>query len=198
MFSLFFKIYVPRHTSQVNADVVDMVRISDGQSVRFGGSTKSVGRFISTKAVGSDERHDITHQYKYPEGSGYTNTHTGFNPNTAHLNGLLLLHHLLLSYVRGRAFLLVVCSCLYLSCSPTGHFLSKNDILGKLTTQLHDSSVHFDVFQAQRRRGRCMRRPNTTTSFSSEEKSRGSKSRCFYHCSHKIKTHQTQQTKHFY
>uniref|UniRef100_A0A3P9Q0D1 Protein-glutamine gamma-glutamyltransferase 2 n=1 Tax=Poecilia reticulata TaxID=8081 RepID=A0A3P9Q0D1_POERE len=32
-------------------------------------STKSVGHFISTKAVGANERHDITHQYKYPEGS---------------------------------------------------------------------------------------------------------------------------------
>ncbi|XP_018544401.1 LOW QUALITY PROTEIN: protein-glutamine gamma-glutamyltransferase 2-like [Lates calcarifer] len=55
--------------AEVNADVVDMVRLSNGQFVKFRGSTKSVGRFISTKAVGSDERHDITHQYKYPEGS---------------------------------------------------------------------------------------------------------------------------------
>uniref|UniRef100_H2UTL3 Protein-glutamine gamma-glutamyltransferase 2 n=1 Tax=Takifugu rubripes TaxID=31033 RepID=H2UTL3_TAKRU len=55
--------------AEVNADVVDLVRLSDGQIVKFGGSTKSVGRFISTKAVGSEERHDITHQYKYPEGS---------------------------------------------------------------------------------------------------------------------------------
>ncbi|KAK2851193.1 hypothetical protein Q5P01_007469 [Channa striata] len=55
--------------AEVNADVVDMVKLSDGKIVKLGGSTKSVGRFISTKAVGSDERHDITHQYKYPEGS---------------------------------------------------------------------------------------------------------------------------------
>uniref|UniRef100_A0A3Q3IJQ2 protein-glutamine gamma-glutamyltransferase n=1 Tax=Monopterus albus TaxID=43700 RepID=A0A3Q3IJQ2_MONAL len=55
--------------AEVNADVVDLVRMSDGQIVKFSGSTKSVGRCISTKAVGSDERHDITHQYKYPEGS---------------------------------------------------------------------------------------------------------------------------------
>uniref|UniRef100_A0A8C4EJD2 Protein-glutamine gamma-glutamyltransferase 2 n=1 Tax=Dicentrarchus labrax TaxID=13489 RepID=A0A8C4EJD2_DICLA len=55
--------------AEVNADVVDMVRLSNGKFVTFGGSTKSVGRFISTKAVGSDKRHDITHQYKYPEGS---------------------------------------------------------------------------------------------------------------------------------
>ncbi|XP_075958287.1 protein-glutamine gamma-glutamyltransferase 2-like [Anarhichas minor] len=55
--------------AEVNADVVDLVRLTNGEMVQFSGSTKSVGRFISTKAVGSDERHDITHQYKYPEGS---------------------------------------------------------------------------------------------------------------------------------
>ncbi|XP_040910726.1 protein-glutamine gamma-glutamyltransferase 2-like isoform X2 [Toxotes jaculatrix] len=55
--------------AEVNADVVNMVRMSDGQFVKISGSTKTVGRFISTKAVGSDDRHDITHQYKYPEGS---------------------------------------------------------------------------------------------------------------------------------
>ncbi|XP_061527413.1 protein-glutamine gamma-glutamyltransferase 2-like [Phycodurus eques] len=55
--------------AEVNADVVDLVRLSNGKFVKFSGSTKSVGRFISTGAVGSDERHDITHEYKYPEGS---------------------------------------------------------------------------------------------------------------------------------
>lgn len=54
---------------QVNADVVNMVRLANGELVQFGGSTKSVGRFISTKAVGTDERRDITHKYKYPEGT---------------------------------------------------------------------------------------------------------------------------------
>lgn len=53
---------------QVNADVVDLVRLTNGSFVKFSGSSKSVGQFISTKAVGSDDRHDITHQYKYPEG----------------------------------------------------------------------------------------------------------------------------------
>uniref|UniRef100_A0A3Q3X005 Protein-glutamine gamma-glutamyltransferase 2 n=1 Tax=Mola mola TaxID=94237 RepID=A0A3Q3X005_MOLML len=61
--------------AEVNADVVDMVRLPNGQLVKFGGSTKSVGRFISTKAVGSDDRRDITHQYKYPEGTR-THIHT--------------------------------------------------------------------------------------------------------------------------
>lgn len=55
--------------AEVNADVVDLVCLSSGEFVKFSGSTKSVGRFISTKAVGSDDRRDITHQYKYPEGS---------------------------------------------------------------------------------------------------------------------------------
>ncbi|XP_022597406.1 protein-glutamine gamma-glutamyltransferase 2-like isoform X1 [Seriola dumerili] len=55
--------------AEVNADVVDLVSLSNGKFVKFGGSTKSVGCFISTKAVGSDNREDITHQYKYPEGS---------------------------------------------------------------------------------------------------------------------------------
>ena len=31
--------------------------------------TRKVGAFISTKAVGSNEREDITDSYKYPEGS---------------------------------------------------------------------------------------------------------------------------------
>ncbi|KAM3838495.1 protein-glutamine gamma-glutamyltransferase 2-like [Diretmus argenteus] len=55
--------------AEVNADVVDLVRLSNGEFVKFSESTKSVGCNISTKAVGRDERHDITHQYKYPEGS---------------------------------------------------------------------------------------------------------------------------------
>uniref|UniRef100_A0A3Q2XCA9 Protein-glutamine gamma-glutamyltransferase 2 n=1 Tax=Hippocampus comes TaxID=109280 RepID=A0A3Q2XCA9_HIPCM len=48
------------------------VKINQGSSlelVKISGSTKSVGRFISTKAVASDERQDITDEYKYPEGS---------------------------------------------------------------------------------------------------------------------------------
>ncbi|XP_042348629.1 protein-glutamine gamma-glutamyltransferase 2-like [Plectropomus leopardus] len=55
--------------AEVNADVVELVQLSSGEFVQFDGSTKSVGRNISTKAVGSNERHDITHQYKYAEGS---------------------------------------------------------------------------------------------------------------------------------
>ena len=55
--------------AEVNADVVEYVRLTDGRMAKMGGSTANVGHHISTKAVGRDERHDITHQYKYSEGS---------------------------------------------------------------------------------------------------------------------------------
>ncbi|XP_041646034.1 protein-glutamine gamma-glutamyltransferase 2-like [Cheilinus undulatus] len=55
--------------AEVNADIVDFVQLTSGKIVKFSGSTTAVGRFISTKAIGSDERHDITHKYKYSEGS---------------------------------------------------------------------------------------------------------------------------------
>ena len=32
-------------------------------------TTRGIGNYISTKKVGKDEREDITHLYKYPEGS---------------------------------------------------------------------------------------------------------------------------------
>ncbi|XP_068996556.1 protein-glutamine gamma-glutamyltransferase 2-like [Embiotoca jacksoni] len=55
--------------AEVNADVVDKLRQPNGEFVRFNESITSVGRFISTKAVGSYMRRDITHHYKYAEGS---------------------------------------------------------------------------------------------------------------------------------
>ncbi|KAG7275966.1 hypothetical protein CRUP_008454 [Coryphaenoides rupestris] len=55
--------------AEVNADVVNYVTLSTGDIVKFSESTDSVGQHISTKAVGQDERRDITHHYKYPEGS---------------------------------------------------------------------------------------------------------------------------------
>lgn len=54
--------------AEVNADVVEYVKLTNGRMVKMGGSSMEVGHFISTKAVGSDERHDITHLYKHPEG----------------------------------------------------------------------------------------------------------------------------------
>ncbi|XP_075427947.1 protein-glutamine gamma-glutamyltransferase E-like [Ascaphus truei] len=53
----------------VNADLAYWVYYSDGTKKRTSNDTKSIGKFISTKAVGSDERVDVTHTYKYPEGS---------------------------------------------------------------------------------------------------------------------------------
>lgn len=55
--------------AEVNADVVEKLQLPNGKVVEISSSTKSVGQCISTKSVGSDERHDITHKYKYAEGS---------------------------------------------------------------------------------------------------------------------------------
>lgn len=54
--------------AEVNADVVEYISFSDDQVVKVGGSATQVGQCISTKSVGKDEREDITHHYKYPEG----------------------------------------------------------------------------------------------------------------------------------
>ncbi|XP_072304882.1 protein-glutamine gamma-glutamyltransferase 2-like [Eucyclogobius newberryi] len=55
--------------AEVNADVVEMIRLPNGKEVQISNSTKSVGQCISTKSVGSNQRHDITHKYKCAEGS---------------------------------------------------------------------------------------------------------------------------------
>ncbi|XP_076840804.1 protein-glutamine gamma-glutamyltransferase 2a isoform X2 [Brachyhypopomus gauderio] len=55
--------------AEVNADVIEYVILDDGSTVKMDSSTTEVGQCISTKAVGRDEREDITHLYKYPEGS---------------------------------------------------------------------------------------------------------------------------------
>ncbi|KAM4622658.1 protein-glutamine gamma-glutamyltransferase 2 [Discoglossus pictus] len=54
--------------AEVNADCVYYVEQKDGttKKTQF---TSLVGTNISTKAVGKDAREDITHTYKYPEGS---------------------------------------------------------------------------------------------------------------------------------
>ncbi|CAH2292171.1 -glutamine gamma-glutamyltransferase 2 [Pelobates cultripes] len=54
--------------AEVNADVIYFVEQKDG-SVKQTRYTDTVGQSISTKAVGRDNREDITHNYKYPEGS---------------------------------------------------------------------------------------------------------------------------------
>uniref|UniRef100_A0A671LGX1 Protein-glutamine gamma-glutamyltransferase 2 n=1 Tax=Sinocyclocheilus anshuiensis TaxID=1608454 RepID=A0A671LGX1_9TELE len=66
---LTFKYDIPFVYAEVNADVVEYIKLRDGRVFKMGGSTTEVGKSISTKAVGRDEREDITHNYKYPEGS---------------------------------------------------------------------------------------------------------------------------------
>ncbi|XP_055977632.1 protein-glutamine gamma-glutamyltransferase 2 isoform X2 [Sorex fumeus] len=55
--------------AEVNADVVDWIQQEDGSMHKSVNHSLIVGQKISTKRVGRDEREDITHTYKYPEGS---------------------------------------------------------------------------------------------------------------------------------
>ncbi|KAL2086164.1 hypothetical protein ACEWY4_017223 [Coilia grayii] len=54
--------------AEVNADVKTFMRRPDGSTDEVI-SSAFIGQKISTKSVGSDLREDITHLYKYPEGS---------------------------------------------------------------------------------------------------------------------------------
>ncbi|XP_006874926.1 PREDICTED: protein-glutamine gamma-glutamyltransferase 6 [Chrysochloris asiatica] len=56
--------------AEVNADYITWLWHKDESRERVYSDTKKIGRCISTKAVGSDSRVDITGLYKYPEGSG--------------------------------------------------------------------------------------------------------------------------------
>ncbi|XP_055977546.1 protein-glutamine gamma-glutamyltransferase 6 [Sorex fumeus] len=55
--------------AEVNADYITWLWHGDEGRERVYSDTKKIGRCISTKAVGSDSRVDITGLYKYPEGS---------------------------------------------------------------------------------------------------------------------------------
>ncbi|XP_003476471.2 protein-glutamine gamma-glutamyltransferase 6 [Cavia porcellus] len=55
--------------AEVNADYITWLWHEDESQERVYSDTKKVGRCISTKAVGSNSRVDITDLYKYPEGS---------------------------------------------------------------------------------------------------------------------------------
>ncbi|XP_042550585.1 protein-glutamine gamma-glutamyltransferase 6 [Dipodomys spectabilis] len=56
--------------AEVNADYITWLWHEDDEKrERVYSDTKKIGRCISTKAVGSDSRVDITSLYKYPEGS---------------------------------------------------------------------------------------------------------------------------------
>jgi len=65
---LTFPYDIPFLYAEVNADVVEYIKLRDGRVFKMEGSTVEVGKSISTKALGRDEREDITHNYKYPEG----------------------------------------------------------------------------------------------------------------------------------
>ncbi|XP_036997062.1 protein-glutamine gamma-glutamyltransferase E isoform X2 [Artibeus jamaicensis] len=56
--------------AEVNADRITWIYDADRNSSKQNSSdTNTVGRYISTKAVGSYSRMDVTEKYKYPEGS---------------------------------------------------------------------------------------------------------------------------------
>ena len=54
--------------AEVNGDRVYWDVKEDGSMKPTNVSKKSIGSFVSTKAVGSKSRDDITQEYKYPEG----------------------------------------------------------------------------------------------------------------------------------
>ncbi|XP_043080830.1 protein-glutamine gamma-glutamyltransferase K isoform X2 [Puntigrus tetrazona] len=55
--------------AEVNSDKVYWQRTANGTFTPVQVKKKAIGHCISTKAVGSDEREDITHLYKHPEDS---------------------------------------------------------------------------------------------------------------------------------
>ncbi|CAJ1050831.1 LOW QUALITY PROTEIN: protein-glutamine gamma-glutamyltransferase 5-like [Xyrichtys novacula] len=60
---------VPFVFSEVNADCVDWMIRPDGSLEKAEADTEKVGKAISTKAVGSDDRSDVTNTYKHKEGT---------------------------------------------------------------------------------------------------------------------------------
>uniref|UniRef100_A0A8C4QRI7 protein-glutamine gamma-glutamyltransferase n=1 Tax=Eptatretus burgeri TaxID=7764 RepID=A0A8C4QRI7_EPTBU len=55
--------------AEVNSDRIYWIQDDFGHFTQLKVEERIVGQYISTKAVGSDERNDITHLYKYNEGS---------------------------------------------------------------------------------------------------------------------------------
>uniref|UniRef100_A0A3P9IIN6 Protein-glutamine gamma-glutamyltransferase K n=1 Tax=Oryzias latipes TaxID=8090 RepID=A0A3P9IIN6_ORYLA len=66
---VYLKYDCPFVFAKVNGDRILWQRNADGTYSKISIEQKVVGCNISTKAVGSDERNDITHMYKYAEGS---------------------------------------------------------------------------------------------------------------------------------
>ncbi|XP_006187186.1 protein-glutamine gamma-glutamyltransferase E [Camelus ferus] len=56
--------------AEVNADRITWIyNASNGTMKKNSSDSHTIGRYISTKAVGSNSRMDVTEKYKYPEGS---------------------------------------------------------------------------------------------------------------------------------
>ncbi|XP_014047013.1 protein-glutamine gamma-glutamyltransferase K [Salmo salar] len=66
---VYLKYDTPFIFAEVNSDKIYWQRNLDGIFTQIQCEKKAVGHCISTKAVGSDERDDITHLYKHTEGS---------------------------------------------------------------------------------------------------------------------------------
>ncbi|XP_029285692.1 protein-glutamine gamma-glutamyltransferase K-like [Cottoperca gobio] len=66
---VFLKYDCPFVFAEVNSDKIYWQRNVDGTFSQIYSEKKIMGHFISTKAVGSDERNDITHLYKHSEGT---------------------------------------------------------------------------------------------------------------------------------
>nr|XP_009295379.1 protein-glutamine gamma-glutamyltransferase K-like [Danio rerio] len=66
---VYLKYDTPFVFAEVNSDKVFWQRQSNGSFTVIKVDENAVGHCISTKAVGSDQRVDITHLYKHPEGS---------------------------------------------------------------------------------------------------------------------------------
>lgn len=60
----------------MNSDKVFWQRKADGTFTQVKVKKQAVGHCISTKAVSSDDREDITHLYKHPEGKNKNLTNT--------------------------------------------------------------------------------------------------------------------------
>ncbi|KAF4078494.1 hypothetical protein AMELA_G00199770 [Ameiurus melas] len=66
---VYHKYDAPFVFAEVNSDRIFWQRQANGTFAPICCEKKTVGHHISTKAVGSDRREDITHLYKHPEGS---------------------------------------------------------------------------------------------------------------------------------
>jgi hypothetical protein len=69
------EVYIPFDTgfvfAEVNGDRVYWDVDEDGEMTVSSIDKWSIGKYISTKAVGSNDREDLTKYYKFPEGRKY-------------------------------------------------------------------------------------------------------------------------------